>query len=141
MGGRGARRTPRLAARFADEFNMSFASVADTATQFTRVSQACRDTGRDPAELVWSVALTAVVGRDDAEVTRRAEAIGRDPGELRANGLCGSPAEVVDRLGEWRQATGIRRVYLQLLDIGDLDHAELVAAEVAPQVAAGPSAA
>ena len=104
------------------------------AAQFARVDAACREIGRDPAELVRSVAQTIAVGRDDAEVARRARTIGRDVAELRANGLAGTVAEVVDRLGQWREKTGITRVYLQLLDLADLDHLELIAAEVAPQL-------
>ena len=92
----GPKRTPRLAARYADEFNLPFASVPDSAAQFDRVREACAEIGRDPAELCWSNALVLCCGRDDAEVARRAAAIGREPDELRANGLAGTPAEIVD---------------------------------------------
>jgi len=80
------------------------------------------------------VAQTVAVGRDDAEVRARALTIGRDPDDMRANGLSGTVAEVVDRLGQWREKTGITRIYLQLLDLADLDQVELIAAEVAPQL-------
>ncbi|MER6798339.1 LLM class F420-dependent oxidoreductase, partial [Amycolatopsis mediterranei] len=90
--------------------------------------------GRDPKEILRSVALVIAVGRSDAEVAQRASVIGRDVDELRANGLAGSPAEVVDRIGQWREKTGVTRVYLQLLDLSDLDQIDLVAAEVAPQL-------
>lgn len=133
MGGGGKRRTPQLAARFADEFNMAFPTVEDTVTQYARVDDACREVGRDPGEILRSVALVACVGRDEAEVRRRADAIGRDVEELRRNGLAGTPAEVVDRLGQWRERTGAERVYLQMLDMTDLAHTELVAAEVRDQ--------
>ena len=73
-------------------------------------------------------------GKDEAEVARRAAAIGRDVDELRANGVAGTPAEVVDTLGRYAEA-GAQRIYLQVLDLADLDHLELVAAEVAPQLA------
>jgi alkanesulfonate monooxygenase SsuD/methylene tetrahydromethanopterin reductase-like flavin-dependent oxidoreductase (luciferase family) len=73
------------------------------------------------------------VGRDDAAVARRAAAIGRDVDELRANGLAGTPAQAVDTLGRFAEA-GASRVYLQVLDLADLDHLDLVAAEVAPQL-------
>ena len=134
MGGGGKRRTPELAARFADEFNMAFPTMDDTVTQFARVDEACRAAGREPSDLLRSVALVACVGRDEAEVRRRAHAIGRDVDELRANGLTGTPAEVVERLGQWRERTGAERYYLQMLDIGDVEHTELVAAEVVPQL-------
>jgi F420-dependent oxidoreductase-like protein len=134
IGGGGRRRTPELAARFADEFNMAFPTVEDTVAQFARVDEACREQGRDPLSLRRSVALVACVGRDDAEVRRRAQAIGRDVDELRADGLTGTPDAVVDRLGRWREQTGAERYYLQMLDLGDVEHTELVAAEVVPQL-------
>jgi F420-dependent oxidoreductase-like protein len=134
VGGHGARRTPALAARFATEINVPFVGMDAVATQFGRVEAACRDIGRDPGELVRSVAQTIAVGRDDDEVARRAMTIGKDAAELRADGLAGTVAEVVDRLGQWRDKTGITRIYLQLLDMADLDQIELIAADVAPQL-------
>ncbi|WP_022922157.1 LLM class F420-dependent oxidoreductase [Ornithinimicrobium pekingense] len=134
IGGGGRRRTPQLAARFADEFNMAFPTVEDTVRQYARVDEACREVGRDPGAILRSVALVACVGRDEAEVRRRADAIGRDVEELRDNGLAGTPAEVVERIGHWREQTGAERLYLQMLDLSDLAHTELVAAEVVPQL-------
>lgn len=133
IGGHGAKRTPRLAARYADEFNMPFASIADSQRQFGRVRAAAEEAGRKPADLVYSNALVVCVGKDDAEVARRAAAIGRDVAELKANGLAGSPAEVVDRIGAY-EAVGSSRVYLQLLDLGDLDHLELISSRVQSQL-------
>jgi F420-dependent oxidoreductase-like protein len=130
VGGGGAKRTPRLAATYADEFNMPFSSVDDTAAQFGRVREASAQTGRS---LVLSAAQVLCVGRDDAEVSRRAAAIGREPAELRTNGLAGTPSEVVEKIGRFTEA-GASRMYLQVLDLADLDHVELVAAEVAPQL-------
>ncbi|MBQ1010401.1 LLM class F420-dependent oxidoreductase [Micromonospora sp. M51] len=129
LGGTGPKRTPRLAARYADEFNLPFASVPDTAAQFDRVRAACAEIGRDPADMVWSNALVLCCGRDDAEVARRAAAIGREPDELRANGLAGTPAEVLDTIGRYAEI-GSERLYLQVLDLSDLEHLELVASEV-----------
>ncbi|NEK60326.1 LLM class F420-dependent oxidoreductase [Geodermatophilus sabuli] len=133
VGGRGKRRTPRLAARYAAEFNVPFASVEDNARLFSGVRQACEEAGRDPSSIVCSSALVLCVGRDEAELSRRAGAIGREVGELREHGAAGSPAEVVDVLGRYAEA-GATRVYLQVLDLADLDHLDLVAAEVAPQL-------
>ncbi|MEU3190330.1 LLM class F420-dependent oxidoreductase [Streptomyces sp. NPDC006992] len=129
VGGFGATRTPRLAARYADEFNVPFGSLADTERQFDRVRAAARDRGRDAAELVYSNALVACVGRDDAEVARRAAAIGREVSELKENGLAGTPEEVVDRIGRFGEL-GSSRVYLQILDLSDLDHLALIADQV-----------
>ncbi|MFC9293505.1 LLM class F420-dependent oxidoreductase [Streptomyces sp. NPDC057011] len=133
VGGHGARRTPRLAARYADEFNMPFASIADSQRQFGRVREAAEETGRKADDLVYSNALVVCVGKDDAEVARRAAAIGRDVDELKANGLAGSPAEVVDKIGAY-EAIGSSRVYLQLLDLDDLGHLELISAQVLSQL-------
>lgn len=131
VGGRGKRRTPALAARYADEFNIPFVSEAETGEQFGRVRAACEEAGRDPDALVYSNALVLCCGRDEAEVRRRAEAIGRDPDELRANGLAGTPEEVVDKIGRYADL-GAERIYLQVLDLGDLDHLRLVADAVVP---------
>ncbi|MEV1060308.1 LLM class F420-dependent oxidoreductase [Micromonospora chalcea] len=133
LGGMGPKRTPRLAARYADEFNLPFVSVEDTVTQFQRVRDACAEIDRDPSTMAWSNALVLCCGRNEAEVKRRAEAIGRNPDELRANGAAGTPAEVVETLGRYAEA-GSSRAYLQVLDLTDLDHLELVAAEVMPHI-------
>lgn len=134
VGGLGARRTPMLAARFADEFNVPFSSIERARLQFDRVSAACTAIGRDPAEIRRSAALTVAVARDAAELARRAAVIGQKVEDLRADGIAGSPAEAVDRLGSWRERTGIGRIYLQLLDLTDLDQIELIAAQVMPQL-------
>ncbi|MFE5804612.1 LLM class F420-dependent oxidoreductase [Streptomyces sp. NPDC056491] len=133
IGGHGAKRTPRLAARYADEFNMPFASIADSERQFGRVREAAEEAGRKADDLRYSNALVVCVGKDDAEVARRAAAIGRDVDELKANGLAGSPAEVVEKIGAYG-ATGSSRIYLQLLDLDDLDHLELISAQVLSQL-------
>ncbi|WP_017242496.1 TIGR03560 family F420-dependent LLM class oxidoreductase [Streptomyces sp. SS] len=129
IGGHGASRTPRLAARYADEFNVPFASLEESELQFGRVRAAAEAAGRAADDLVYSNALVVCVGKDDAEVARRAVAIGRGVDELKANGLAGSPAEVVDKLGRYA-AIGSSRVYLQVLDLDDLDHLELISAQV-----------
>ena len=133
VGGKGARRTPALAARYADEFNIPFESVEFTRTQFGRVRDACQAAGRDPGSLVYSNALVLCCGKDEAALRSRANAIGRDVDELRQHGLAGTPSEVVDRIGAYAEA-GTVRVYLQMLDLSDLDHLELVATEVMRQV-------
>jgi F420-dependent oxidoreductase-like protein len=134
IGGMGARRTPMLAARFADEFNVAFTTIERARTQFDRVTTACGEIGRDPAEIRRSAALVVAVARDAGELSRRAQAIGRTVEDLRANGIAGLPAEAVDRLGTWRERTGISQIYLQLLDLTDLDQIELIAAEMLPQL-------
>ncbi|NEE01415.1 LLM class F420-dependent oxidoreductase [Phytoactinopolyspora halotolerans] len=133
IGGHGTRRTPELTARFGTEFNLGFPPKAEITTKFGNVRKACEEIGRDPDELVYSVAMVLACGKDEAEFTRRASAIGREPDEVRQNGLAGTVQEVVDGIGALAEA-GASRVYLQVLDLSDLDHLELVAAEVAPHV-------
>lgn len=129
VGGHGPKRTPRLAAQFADEFNVGFSDLGVTTTQFSRVRAACEEIGRDPAELTYSAAQVVCVGRDEAEFARRAAAIGRDAAELRENGLAGTVDEVLAKAQTWRDA-GVQRMYLQVLDLADLDHVAL-AGEIA----------
>ncbi|WP_405811875.1 LLM class F420-dependent oxidoreductase [Streptomyces sp. NBC_01520] len=133
IGGHGAVRTPRLAARYADEFNIPFASIEDSEKQFGRVRKAAKAAGRAPEDLVYSNALVVCVGRTDAEVARRASAIGRDVEDLKANGLAGSPDEVVDKIGRYA-AIGASRIYLQVLDLHDLEHLELISSQVQSQL-------
>ncbi|MDF3048676.1 MAG: class F420-dependent oxidoreductase [Pseudonocardia sp.] len=133
VGGTGRRRTSELAARFAAD-NVAFAPVDEVADRFARVEPASAAVGRDPAELVRSVAQTVYVGRDDAEVTRRAAALGQEVADLNPFDLAGTVGQVVDQLGSW-QSIGVTRFYLQLLDLSDIDQVELIAAEVAPQLA------
>src|SRR5499427_175328 len=115
VGGAGQRQTPRLAASFADEYNIPFASISESTAAFGRMRQACQQAGRDPGSLVYSAAQTVCCGRDEAELARRAEAAGAELADLRSTGLAGSPAEIVDKLGRLATA-GATRVYLQVLD-------------------------
>jgi len=130
IGGKGKRRTPRLAAAYADEFNVPFETLESTGAIFARVRAAA-----GARALRYSAAQTVAIGRDDVEVARRAAAIGEDVGGLRVGGLAGTPAQVVDKIGQFAQL-GASRLYLQVLDLHDLDHLELIATAVAPQVGA-----
>jgi F420-dependent oxidoreductase-like protein len=134
IGGAGAKRTPALAAAFAAEFNIPFAPLEVVGTQFERVASALADAGRSPESLTYSAAFVVCAGRDDREIARRAAAIGREVDELRSNSpLVGTPAEIADKLGAYRQI-GVQRAYLQVLDMSDLDHVDFFAAEVIPQL-------
>lgn len=133
IGGLGKKQTPALAAAYADEFNLPFADEETTAAQFARVRAAAEEIGRDPGTITWSNALVLCVGEDEAAIARRAAAIGREVDELRVNGLAGTPAEVVDKIKRF-EALGAERIYLQTLDLADLDHLRLVAAEVMPHL-------
>jgi len=131
VGGAGPVRTPRLAARFADEFNVPFHGIDDTAVQYDRVRQACRDVGRDPGSLGLSAAVVVCCGADEPELARRAASIGRKVEELRANGAAGTPGEVAEKCLAYAEV-GADTVYLQVLDLADMDHLRLIAAEVVP---------
>lgn len=136
IGGGGPRRTPALAARFADEFNLAFPTLDFVSLQYGRVRSALEKAGRAIDDLVYSAAFVVCAGRDDAEVRGRADAIRRDVVALPdETPLFGSPARIVDALGRFAEA-GVQRVYLQILDLGDLDHLELFAADVMPQMRA-----
>lgn len=129
IGGNGTTRTPQLAATYASEFNLPFTSLEGFVAQKERVTAACAAIDRDPATMTWSAALIVCAGADAAEVARRAAALGREPDELRQNGVAGTPDECADTIGRWAEA-GAERLYLQVLDLADLDHLDLIAALV-----------
>lgn len=126
VGGTGRRRTPELAARFASEYNVPFSSESDFEAACRRVRQACQAIGRDPDSLVYSAALVVCIGEDEATFARRAAAIGREPDELRTNGIAGTPDEARARLQAW-QDQGAARLYLQVLDLSDHAHLRTIA--------------
>lgn len=126
VGGHGARRTPAIAARFATEFNIPFPELDAIEGTFARVRDAVEAAERT-SPMTYSVALVACVGQTEEEFVRRAERIGREPAELREHGIAGTPAEAADRLAQVR-ALGAERVYLQCLDVADLDHVDELAA-------------
>jgi F420-dependent oxidoreductase-like protein len=131
IGGGGKTRTPALAARYAQEFNMPFSPVDVYAEQRARVTAACAAIGRDPSTMIWSAAQVVCCGRDEAEIARRAAFIGRKPAELRAHAAAGTPEQVVAMLRRYAEV-GVTRMYLQVLDLHDLDHLELLAKTVLP---------
>ena len=132
---RRAKRTPALAARFAAEFNLAFPTLDFVEPQYGRVRAALQEVGRAARRhrLLGGV-------RGLRRTRRRRDqppgaAISREVDELRTNTpLVGTPAEIVDRLAPFIEA-GVQRVYLQLLDLSDLDHVELFATEVVRQLA------
>jgi F420-dependent oxidoreductase-like protein len=134
IGGAGAKRTPALTAAFAAEFNIPFAPLEVAKTQYGRVAAALADAGRAAESLTYSAAFVVCAGRDDQEIVRRAAAIGREVDELRSNSpLVGTPSEIADKLGPYLQL-GVQRVYLQVLDMSDLDHVDFFASEVISQL-------
>jgi alkanesulfonate monooxygenase SsuD/methylene tetrahydromethanopterin reductase-like flavin-dependent oxidoreductase (luciferase family) len=142
VGGRGERRTMRVAAELADEWNVTRVTVDEYPRKLEVLAGHCRAVGRDPATIQLSLMAPIVVGRTRAEVQARL-ARGREwfprvpehEAEWRAQSfLFGSVDEVVRDLRRWH-GLGIRRVMLQYLDIDDLAALELVAREVIPAVA------
>jgi F420-dependent oxidoreductase-like protein len=133
LGGAAKRRSATLAAAHANEYNSAFQSVGDSAQIFDRVRAAVAEAGRSAESMTYSAAQVICVGRTETDLRRRAEVLGRELEELRANGLAGTPAEVVAKLAEFAEI-GASRAYLQLMDLTDLDQLELIAAEVAPQL-------
>lgn len=135
MGGGAGPRSARLAVAHADEYNTAFVPVDTMKKVHDNVRTACEAGGRDPGSIVYSVGQVLCCGENEKEITRRAATIGREVDELRKNGLAGTPAEVVEKLQTFA-AAGAERFYLQVLDLTDLDHLRLVAAEVMPHIEA-----
>lgn len=135
IGGRGKKRTPALVARYAAEFNLPFVPFEDAPAVIANVHSACESVGRDPDTLISSAALVVCGGESDSDVQRRAAAIGRDVDELKANGLAGSAEEIIEKLEAYR-AIGVNRVYLQILDLADLEHIAFLGSSLLPAVSA-----
>ncbi len=134
VGGKGPKRTPELAARFADEYNVPFKSVRETAAAFDRVRAACVAYGRPAArELVYSAGVVVALGRTPEEAARRAAPLHVPSALPPEDPVVGGPDALVQRLGELA-AIGATRVHLRVIDMSDLDHVDLIADRVLPQV-------
>jgi F420-dependent oxidoreductase-like protein len=134
VGGNGPRRTPALAARFATEFNLGFPAADEIPERIARVRAACEEIGRDPATLSFSLAMSTFAGANDAEIERRAASIGRSLDQVRASAsIVGGPDEIAERMAAYAER-GIDRVYLQLLDLQDVDHVEYLGTAVLPNL-------
>jgi F420-dependent oxidoreductase-like protein len=138
IGGTGPRRTPALAARYADEFNTALAGPDDVRERHDRFSRACEAIGRDPAEPRRSAVIPVACGATEAEVDRRAKIIGSE--RIRRYATIGSPGLLTDRIAELANL-GSDTVYLHIYDIHDLDHIALIGAEVLPHTASMKAAA
>ena len=103
--------------------------------QIDRVRDACETIGRDPATMTFSAALVVCCGGDDAEVIPQPPApSATNPTSCGKNGAAGTPAEVMATLQRWESA-GAQRVHLQILDLSDLDHLQMIADSVGPAFA------
>ena len=134
VGGAGPRRTPELAARFATEFNIGFRPEHEIAERFAGVRAACERIGRDPGTLKLSVALPTLAAASAPELDRRAANIGRTVGQLRGDThIVGSRDEIVAKV-ERIASLGADRLYLQLMDLQDVDQVEYLGQDVLPQL-------
>ena len=143
IGGKGLKKTPRLAARFAEELNSPFASPEDCRQLRAAQERACEQQNRDPATLTFSVMTGCVVGSTDDEFRARVQRLQQQSGdnrsveeyvaELEAAWVLGTPERAADRLGELAQA-GVERVMLQMQVPEDFEMLDVVAAEVAPKL-------
>lgn len=140
IGGRGEKRTLRIVAAFADEWNVTRVTLAEYADRRRVLEEHGRAVGRDVSGLRRSLMLPFVVGRTDAEIAGRLATattlfprIPADEAGWRAGGfLFGSPDRIAEDLQGW-QAAGVSRVMLQLFDMDDVDAIELIGREVVPR--------
>ena len=139
-GGSAGPRGAGLAARWADEYNLVYVDPPTARERRAKLDKACDEIGRDPASLGMSMMNGLLIGSDEADLRARADRLAEwrgeptDLDELRKTWLVGTPAEVVERLGEF-EAAGVQRVMLQHLLHRDLDVLDLVGGEVLPAVA------
>jgi alkanesulfonate monooxygenase SsuD/methylene tetrahydromethanopterin reductase-like flavin-dependent oxidoreductase (luciferase family) len=136
IGGHGMRRTPRLAARFADELNGVFLSVEDCARQRAALSQACAEAGRDPASVGYSLMTRCVVGADEDDFRRRAAREQERSGQsgplddwiaqLSPVWITGTPQQAGEHLARLAEA-GVEQVMLQHMLFDDLDMLDVIA--------------
>jgi F420-dependent oxidoreductase-like protein len=140
MGGAAKARGAALAARYADEYNVVHAAPEEAAAARERLAAACRDAGRDPATLRFSLMHALLIGADDADLRSRADRLADwSPApvsleELRGEWIAGTPDQVIARLREY-EAVGVERVMLQHLLHRDEAALELFASEVMPAFA------
>lgn len=136
-GGEGSPRGYRIAARYADEFNVTSSSPESVREKQAALDEACRAIGRDPGTLVRSAMVGALVGRDEAEVARRADALLGEFGQGAAGGMAwldarrsrwilGTPDQARAMAARFAEA-GLERVMLQDFLPRDLDHIDLLA--------------
>jgi alkanesulfonate monooxygenase SsuD/methylene tetrahydromethanopterin reductase-like flavin-dependent oxidoreductase (luciferase family) len=139
VGGRGLRRTPELAARFADELNGVFLSPTTCREQRAALSRACQRNGRDPSAVGYSLMTGCLIGATDSEFRDRAQRLLERQRDSRpvdqvldqwaGTWVMGTPEQARDRLGELREA-GVECVMLQHLLHDDLDMIDLIAEEL-----------
>lgn len=142
VGGTGRRKTPTLAARYADELNTVYQSPEDCAGMRRAMDEACAREDREPTTLPLTLMTGCVVGADDALFRARAGRVHAAVGsgdlddwldELRGTWILGGPEEAADHLGRLADA-GVTGVLLQHQTPDDLDMLDEVMADVAPRL-------
>jgi F420-dependent oxidoreductase-like protein len=132
IGGAGPKRTPSLAARFADEFNSGLTDgLVERLANFRRI---CAGLGRDPATVRLSTTLPVCCGRTAGEAAQRAAALGDAGTRLLGQGVVGTPADVLGRIRELA-AAGVDTVYFHIYDAADTEHVQLLGRSSAPGAA------
>jgi F420-dependent oxidoreductase-like protein len=137
VGGRGERRTLRVVAEHADEWNLTRVTVEEYAAKCRVLEEHCRAVGRDPATIRRSLMVPIIAGRTAAEVAARLAraraAFPRLPenadGWRSAGFLYGGIDEIRRDVARW-QAAGMSRLMLQVLDMTDLDMISLIGREL-----------
>jgi F420-dependent oxidoreductase-like protein len=144
LGGSGKPRSIRLAARWADEYNIQGVTPAEVPPVAAALERACVEEGRAPGSVVLSAMLGVLVAADEADFGARLEGLmgvfglsSADQADWltrrRPSYLMGTPDEVVRRIAEYEEA-GLQRIMLQDWLPTDLDMVSLVAQEVLPKV-------
>jgi F420-dependent oxidoreductase-like protein len=147
VGGGGEKRTLRVVARYASEWNVTPMAVERYREKVRVLEEHCRRVGRDPREIDRSMMCAFIVGRDEGELVRRVEALQKvmppmaqtpAPQLLRGMAsrgwLVGTPEQLVDQIKAY-EAEGVGRIMLQHHNQTDFDALELIAKEVLPRVA------
>jgi alkanesulfonate monooxygenase SsuD/methylene tetrahydromethanopterin reductase-like flavin-dependent oxidoreductase (luciferase family) len=108
LGGVGPRRTPQLAARYADGWNAAYVDPAQYRKLNETIDRCCQDEGRDPSSLERTVNLAFMLSVDEraaADADRRLSEQWGDMAErLRGGALAGTPGQAVERIGEYVSA-------------------------------------
>jgi len=141
IGGRGEKRTLRIAAEFADEWNATRVDPDGFRQKREVLAQHCAAVRRDPDTITRSLMIPLAIGRDRADVGRRIAAVrtifpqmpADETAWRKASFLVGTPGEIIESLGQWEDA-GVQRVLLQMLDQEDIAALELFARHVLPHV-------
>ena len=143
VGGDGKPRSMRIAARYADEFNLSSARADTAPGKYAALAEACRAAGRDPATITRSAMAGVLIGADRAEVKSRERgllaALGVKAGddewleERRTRWVMGTPDEARAALAPFAEA-GVERIMLQDFVPRDLAMIELMGKELVGQV-------